>query len=263
MQIADPDRPSHLPMEMRSLDNEFNNLAYDIDVCTVRFMQLQANMTNALDRYKGCRLVGMDAHMLGRLVNYSVDIGLTAQQVEILQQRVPDLYLIENEMWEATQAIEPHVDDLRHRGAEDMVNHVYENTEENLPITPMLEACQIAEPYESERGTVETTMGERTIDDEFNYLASEIYDVTHEFMGLQRTMTTALQRYTACLLLSDRIHHLCMVVIAAEHIGFDSRQKAYIESAIPDLAFMEKHTWEQSREIKPHLENIFESMANQ
>jgi hypothetical protein len=54
-----------------------------------------------------------------------------------------------------------------------------------------------------------------------------------------------------------------MVVIAAEHIGFDSQQKAYMESAIPDLAYMERVTWEQSREIKPHLENIFESMANQ
>jgi hypothetical protein len=194
--------------------------------------------------------------------------SLDKQRVpDLFQQRVPDLYLIENEMWEATQAIEPHLDDLCHRDSEDMVNHVYENTEENLPITPRLEACQIAEPFDYGRGTVETTvettMGERTIDDEFNYLALEIYDVTREFMGLQRTMTTALQRYTACLLLSDRIHHLCMVVIAAEHIGFDSRQKAYIESAIPDLAFMEKHSWEQSREIKPHLENIFESMANQ
>ena len=85
-------------MEMRSLDDEFNNLAYDIDVCTERFMRLQENMTNVLDRYKGCRLVGMDAHMLGRLAHYSVDIGLTLQQVEILQQRVLDLYLIENEM---------------------------------------------------------------------------------------------------------------------------------------------------------------------
>jgi hypothetical protein len=206
-------------MEMRSLDDEFNNLAYDIDVCTERFMRLQENMTNVLDRYKGCRLVGMDAHMLGRLAHYSVDIGLTLQQVEILQQRVPDLYLIENEMWEATQAIEPHLEDLLPRDSEDMVNHVYENTEENLPITPLLEACQIAEPIDSERRPVEPpvepTEGERTIDVEFNYLASEINDVTREFMGLQRTMTTALQRYVGCLFLSHRIHHLCMVVIAA------------------------------------------------
>ena len=203
------------------------------------------------------------AHMLGRLVNYSVDIGLTAQQVEILQQRVPDLYLIENEMWEATQAIEPHLDDLLHRDSEDMVNHVYENTEENLPITPLMEACQIAEPFERERGPVEPTLEERILDDEFNYLASEIHEVTREFMGLQRTMTTALRRYTDCLLLSDRIHHLLMVVIAAEHIGFDSHQKACIESAIPDLAYMENMSFLQSREIKPHLANIFESMANQ
>jgi hypothetical protein len=98
MQTAELERPLGLPMERRSMDDEFNSLAYDIDVCMERFMRLQSIMTNALDRYKGCRLVGMDAHMLGRLVNYSVDIGLSTQQVEILQQRVLDLYLIENEM---------------------------------------------------------------------------------------------------------------------------------------------------------------------
>jgi hypothetical protein len=65
------------------------------------------------------------------------------------------------------------------------------------------------------------------------------------------------------LLLSDRIHRLCMLVVAAEHIGFDSQQKAYLGSTIPDLAYMEKVTWEQSQEIKPHLPNIFESMAKQ
>jgi hypothetical protein len=93
------------------------------------------------------------------------------------------------------------------------------------------------------------------------YVATMIQDVTREFMGLQRTMTTALQRYTGTILLCDRIHHLCMLVLAAEHIGFDSRQKAYLGSKIPDLDYMEKATWEQSREIKPHLPNIFESMA--
>ena len=36
-----------------------------------------------------------------------------------------------------------------------------------------------------------------------------------------------------------------------------------IESKIPYLVYMEKITWEQYLEIKPHLENIFESMANQ
>ena len=128
---------------MRSMDDEFNNLAHDIDVCTDWFMQLQTNMTTALDRYKGCRLVGMNAHMLGRLVVVIINVGLTIPQVEILQQRLPDLYLIENVMWEAThwQAIEPHLDDLLHLDSEAMVNHVYDNTEENLPITPLLEAC--------------------------------------------------------------------------------------------------------------------------
>ena len=263
MQTAKLERSLGFPMERRSMDDEFNNLASDIDVCMERFMQLQSFMTTALDRYKGCRLVGMDAHMLGRLVVYSADIGLTSPQVEALQQRLPDLHLIENDMWEATQAIEPHLDDLLRRDSEDMLNHVYDNTDENLPITPLLEACHIADPQNNEGDPVEPTMGERTIDDEFYYLASEIHDVTREFMGLQRTMTTALQRYTGTLLLGDRIHRLCMLVLAAEHIGFDSQQKAYLGSKIPDLAYMEKVTWEQSREIKPHLPNIFESMAKQ
>ena len=245
----DPDRPSNLPAEMRSLDDQFNNLVFDIDVCTERFMQLQTNMTTALDRYKGCCMVGMDAHMLGRLVLAIIDIGLTIQQVEKLQQRLLDLYLIDNDMWEATQAIEHHLDDLLHIDSEAMVNHVYDNMEENLPITPLLEACQIAQPVDEERGPVEPTMGECTIDDEFKYLASEIDEVTGQFMSLQKTMITTLERYTRCLLLSGRIYDLEMVVLAAEHIGFDSQQKAYIESKIPDLVYMENVTWEQSLEI--------------
>jgi hypothetical protein len=217
------------------MEDEFNNLAYDIDVCTERFMQLQTNMTTTLDRYQGCRLVGMDAHMLGRLVLATIDIGLTIPQVEILQQRLPDLYFIENVMWEATQAIELHLDDLLHLDPEAMVNHVYDNTEEKLPITPLLEACQIAQLFDEERGPVEPTMGERTIDDEFNYLASEIDEVIGKFMRLQTTMTIALERYTKCLLLSERIYNLEMMVLAAQHIGFDSQQMAFIESKITNL----------------------------
>ena len=141
MQIVDPDRPLDPTMDMRSMDDKFINLANDIDVCTERFMQLQTNLTTALDRYQECRLVGMDAHMLGRLVHATIDIGLTIPQVEFLQQRVPDLYLIENSMWEAIQEILPHLDDLLHPDLEAMVNHGYDNTEENLPITTLLEAC--------------------------------------------------------------------------------------------------------------------------
>ena len=106
-------------------------------------------------------------------------------------------------------------------------------------------------------------MGERTIDDEFNYLAKEIDIITGNFMRLQTSMTTALERYTGCLLLSDRIYNLERVVLVAQHIGFDSQQMAYIERKIPYLVLMEKVTWEQSLEIKPHLKNIFEMMANQ
>ena len=52
MQTTDMDTPLYPPMEMRSTDNDFSNLANDIDVCTGWFMQLQTNMTTALDRYQ-------------------------------------------------------------------------------------------------------------------------------------------------------------------------------------------------------------------
>ena len=137
-----------------------------------------------------------------------------------------------------------------------MVNHVYDNTEENLPITPLLEACRMDQPFDEERGPVEPPMGERTIDNKFNYLAEEIDEVTRKFMRLETTMTTALERHTRCLLLNNRIYTLERVVLAAQHIGFDSQLMAYIESKIPDLVYTEKVTWEQYIEIKPHLENI-------
>ena len=166
-------------------------------------------------------------------------------------------------MWEATQEIEPRLDDLLHHDLEAMVNHVYDNTEENLPITPQLEACRLGQPCDEERGPVEPPMGERTIEEEFNYLAEEIDEVTGSLMRLQTTMTIALERYTKCLLLIDRMYNLEMVVLAAQHIGFDSQQMTYIESKIPYLVYMEKVMWEQSSEITPYLENIFECMANQ
>jgi hypothetical protein len=78
-----------------------------------------------------------------------------------------------------------------------------------------LEACQIAQPFDEERGPMEPTMGEHTIDDEFNYLTSEIDEVTRKFMRLQTTMTSALERYTKYLLLNDRIYDLEMVVLVA------------------------------------------------
>ncbi len=257
MQTADPDRPLDPQMETRCMDLEFHNLAHDIDVCTERFMRLQTNMTTALDRYQGCRLVGMDAHMLGRLVHATVDIGFTTSQVEFLHQRLPDLDHMEKSMWEAAQEIEPHLHDLLDSDPEHMLNHVFDKPEENLPITPLLEACRLAQPYDKEVGPVEPTISEFCLHEEFNYLATEIDEVTHNFMRLQTTMTTALERYTKCLLLNDRIYHLEMVVIAAENIGFDSQEKAYIESKIPNLLYMEKVTWEQSLEIKPHLENLY------
>ena len=164
---------------------------------------------------------------------------------------------------EATREIEPHLHDILQPESLAMVNHVYDHTEENLPFPPLLAPCQMDQPIHEERGQVDPPWGERTIDDEFNYLAEEIDDVTGKFMRLQTTMTTALERYTKCLLLSDRIYTLENVVLAAENIGFDPQQKGYIESRIPDLVYMEKVAWEQSLEIRPHLPNIFESMANE
>ena len=75
-------------------------------------MQLQTNMTTALDIYQGCCLVEMDAHMLGRLVHATIDVELTIPQVEFLQRRVLNLYLMENVMSKVTQEIKPHLDDL-------------------------------------------------------------------------------------------------------------------------------------------------------
>lgn len=51
-------------------------------------------------------MVGMQAHMLGRLVHVAEHIGLTIPQVESLQQYIPYLYLMETIMWSATQEIE-------------------------------------------------------------------------------------------------------------------------------------------------------------
>ena len=131
MQTAHPVRPFYPPMEMRSMDEEFINLANDIDVCTERFMELQTTMTKdaMLDTCQGCRLVGMDAHMLGRLVHAAIEIGLTIPQVEFLWQRVLDLHFMENVMWEATQEIKPHLYDILQPESLVMVNHVYDNTE--------------------------------------------------------------------------------------------------------------------------------------
>src|ERR1700737_3601793 len=38
MQTADPDRPLHPPMALRSMEDEFHNLAHHIDVCAHRFI---------------------------------------------------------------------------------------------------------------------------------------------------------------------------------------------------------------------------------
>ena len=65
-------------------------------------------------------------------------------------------------------------------------------------------------------------------------------------MQLQKTMTNALDRYTRCLLISDCIYDLQMVVLAAQHIGFHSQQMAYLERWIPDLVYMERVAWEHS-----------------
>ncbi len=125
------------------------------------------------------------------------------------------------------------------------------------------EVYPFTQPIHEESGPVEPYPGEFSVDDEFNYLAEDIAEVTHDFMRIQKTMTTALDRYTRCILLSDRIYDLQNEVLAVQHIGFDSQQMAHIESMIPNLVYMEKGLWEQSLEIRPHLPNIFESMGKE
>ena len=260
---ADLDAPLDPREELGSMDDEFNKLTYDIDVCTERFMQIQTNMTTALHRYQWCGCVGMEAHMLGRLVHASIDIGLTMPQVEFLQQRLPDLQLMENDMWESTEEMEPHLDDLLRPRSSAKENHVYDNTEENLAITPLLEECTLDQPSHEERGPVALPMVGLEIVDKFIYLANEVADITHKFMRLQTTMTTALERYKKLILLCDRIAYTERVVLAAQHIGFDSQQRLYVERKIPDLLLMAEVSWAQCLEIKPHIPNILQSMDNQ
>ena len=264
MQTAYSDRPAYPQMELLSMEEEFINLANDIDVCTERFMELQTTMTKdaALDTHQGCRLVGMHAHQLAKLVNAAREIGLTVPQVEFLQQRVPDLSYMEKVMWEAIQETEPHLYDILKPESLAMVNHVHDNTE-NHPMSPPLEVYPLTQPIHEESGPVEPYPGEFSVDDEFIYLMEDIAEVTHNFMRIQMTMTTALDRYTRCLVLSDRISDLQNEVLAAQHIGFNPQQMAYIESMNPNLVYMEKVLWEQSVEIQPHLPNIFESMGNE
>ena len=57
------------------------------------------------------------------------------------------------------------------------------------------------QPIHEERGPVEPSLGELIVDDEFNYLAEDIDEVTGKFMRLQTTMTIAVKRYQ-CLLLN-------------------------------------------------------------
>jgi hypothetical protein len=119
-----------------------------------------------------------------------------------------------------------------------------------------MEACRLDKACDEVDAHCEPLLGESAVDFEFRFLAVEIDALTANFMRLQRTMTTALERYTWCLLLCERLHDLKEVVIAAENIGFDSQQKAYIAGKIPDLLLMEDVVWYQSRQIKPHLENL-------
>ena len=138
-----------------------------------------------------------------------------------------------------------------------------DKTEDNPPpITPLLELCGMDQPPDEERGPLEPPMGERTVDDELNYLIEEIDTVMGSFLRLQTTMTTALERYQGCLLLRAQIHSLERVVLAAEHLGYDSQQMAYIKRKIPYLCLMEKIMWDSYEEIKPHLEYQFHPDTN-
>ena len=124
MQSPDPDAPLDPPMGELCIDDEFKFLAMQIDECTGYFLRLQKTMTTALERYEGCLLVGMQIHMLGRVVRAAEHIGLSVPQLEFIHHHIPDLWLMETIMWEALEEIEPHLEYLLHPNIDMMVNHV-------------------------------------------------------------------------------------------------------------------------------------------
>ena len=69
-------------------------------------------------------MIGIDIHMLGRVVCAALEIGLSIQQLEFIDHHIPNLWLMETIMWEATQEIEPHLENLHHLDIDMMINHV-------------------------------------------------------------------------------------------------------------------------------------------
>jgi hypothetical protein len=60
-------------------------------------------MTITLKRYYGCLMVGMQAHMLGKVVLASEHVGLAISQLHCVQWHIQDLCLMETIMWEANE----------------------------------------------------------------------------------------------------------------------------------------------------------------
>lgn len=55
-----------------------------------------------------CILVGMQAHMLWKVVRVAKHIGLAVPQLEFVQRHIQDLCFMETNMWEAAHEIQTH-----------------------------------------------------------------------------------------------------------------------------------------------------------
>ena len=84
MQSADPDAPLDPPNGSVMYWRHVNYFVVHIDECTWYFLRLQKSTTIALERYHGCLLVGMQIHMLGRVVPANEHIGLIVPQLEFI-----------------------------------------------------------------------------------------------------------------------------------------------------------------------------------
>ena len=82
--------------------DEFNFLAKEIDKRTCNFLWVQKTMTTTFERYYGCLLVGMQVHMVEKVVHDVEHVRLTVPQLELCSH-VQDLCFMETIMWETTQ----------------------------------------------------------------------------------------------------------------------------------------------------------------
>ena len=88
-------------------------------------------------------------------------------------------------------------------------------------------------------------------------LAKEIDEFTEKFLWVQKTMTTALERYCGCLLVGMQSHMPRQMVHVVEHIlGLTVPHLEFFQKHIQDLCFMETIMWEVTQEFQPQLEHL-------